>query len=70
MSEGDEVKIDIRVETAPVAIHFECPHCNRDIFWKYNYFVGEIGEVCDWEYSIFGCPKCDKELEIDTVDWD
>ena len=66
-----EIKIvDITVETAPVTVFFDCPHCAREIEYDYNEFVGLVGEVCDWEYSKFNCDKCNKEIEINSVDWD
>lgn len=63
------MKIDIEVNSKPVDISFECPNCKKTISIEYSDFCIIVGEPCDWEYSTIACPKCDKKVEIQSVDW-
>ena len=64
------MKIDLRIERRPVKVHFECPHCEKEIERDYSDFCSDIGEPSDWIYTKFECPECEKEVEINYVDWD
>jgi predicted RNA-binding Zn-ribbon protein involved in translation (DUF1610 family) len=65
-----EKKVDIRVVSTPVTVEFECPHCEDDVRFDYDDFNDLVGEPCDWKYSSLKCPKCEKEIAIDDVEWD
>ena len=56
----------------PVEVNFECPHCHEDIEIEYCIFTDfiETNNPRDWEGSILACPRCEKEIEIDEVEWD
>lgn len=62
-------KVDITVIQSPVAVEFECPHCEEDINIDFVEFEGMAGEPCDWCYTKIECPKCEKKIQIDNVEW-
>lgn len=62
-------KVDVNVITKPISVEFECPYCEAEIVEDYSEFVGLLGDLPDWPYSKIECSKCEKTMEIDTVDW-
>jgi predicted RNA-binding Zn-ribbon protein involved in translation (DUF1610 family) len=64
------MKIDLTVNSVPVSVTWSCPHCGAEIEIPYSSFCSDIGEPCDWMSSKFECPKCEKEVKIDYVEWD
>lgn len=70
MSSKFIMSTEIKVIKKAVFVECECPNCKDYVKISYDDFIGIVGEPCDWKYSKFFCPKCGKEIEIDSVDWD
>lgn len=62
---------DVRIIQRPVEVKIECPHCFYDIEMEYSEFSVDMGSDWpgDWEGRILDCPNCEKEIEIDEVEW-
>ena len=69
MTEEKIEYVDVTVIQTPVTVDWMCPHCDHDHSVKYNDFLGGE-EPCDWNYSKLFCEECDKECEVNSVDWD
>ena len=59
----EDNKIDIAVIQKPEYIKYDCPICEDEIHIDYKEFLGIVGDVCDWNYSKFFCPKCGKNFK-------
>ena len=62
-------KASIKVITVPRHISLTCPHCYEELEILYNDFCEMVGEPCDWSYSSLNCPKCEKSINIDDIEW-
>ena len=62
----------VRVIKTPIKTQIDCPHCDEEIMSSYGEFIKAMG--CeysgDWEGRVIQCPRCEKEIEIDDVEWD
>lgn len=64
--------IGVRVVTIPVEIAFTCPYC----YWENSIDFDDFTEMMvseypgDWEGQTLKCEDCNKELNIEDVEWD
>lgn len=58
--------------TTPVRVKVNCPHCYDELVTGYDNFIDIAGSEhsYDWEGVVIQCPNCEKEIEIDDVEWD
>lgn len=62
-------KVDLAIIQKPVAVQYECPHCESEFEIEYEELCDKLGEVCDWSFEKFDCPKCGEQLEVDSIEW-
>ena len=62
---------DVRIIQSPVEVKIECPHCFYDIEMEYSGFECLMPSECpgDWGGTVIECPYCNKNIEIDEVEW-
>ena len=62
---------DVRIIQRPVEVKIECPHCFYDTEMEYSGFECLMPSECpgDWGGTVIECPYCNKNIEIDEVEW-
>ena len=62
---------DLRIIQSPVEVKIECPHCFYDMEMEYSGFECLMPSECpgDWGGTVIECPYCNKNIEIDEVEW-
>ena len=52
-------------------VRVECPHCNIDIEMSYHEFADIMPSDYpgDWGGYTINCQRCEKEIEIDDIEW-
>ena len=65
------LRTDVRIIQRPVEVKIECPHCFYDIEMEYSGFECLMPSECpgDWGGTVIECPYCNKNIEIDEVEW-
>lgn len=64
--------IGLRIVTIPVEVAFTCPHC----FWENSIDIDDFNTSMgseypgDWEGQVVKCEECEKELNIEDIEWD
>ncbi|MGL6184751.1 MAG: hypothetical protein ACRC1T_05165 [Clostridium chrysemydis] len=62
----------IRIIQEPVDIRIDCPYCDCEIEMLYNDFeeLMLISYPGDWIGERIICPDCEKEIKIESLEWD
>lgn len=63
------IRMDVVVNQRPISVKLVCDHCDHEHEEPYEDFCNEYGEACDWRYSIWKCPECGYENEVEDQEW-
>lgn len=63
-------RVELQVEMSPTKVIYKCPFCGSETKTEFRLFCSEVGEPCDWDFSVIECLNCKKELKIDGASWE
>ncbi|MCB7085778.1 hypothetical protein [Gordonibacter urolithinfaciens] len=57
---------DATIASKPVSVDYTCPYCDEEVSEPFDSFCSDI-----WSgYCMTCCPKCDKDVMLEEVEYD